>query len=91
MIPVALTARAGSMGLKFLRTLYKGKAKIGTAAKKTATFAANKGYPKTSQFITGTVQKTHKGTKNIKKFVKKYPKSSAAVTGAVAWDMLDND
>tara|TARA_R110002167_G_scaffold203896_2_gene407864 strand:+ start:207 stop:482 length:276 start_codon:yes stop_codon:yes gene_type:complete len=91
MIPVALTARAGSMGLKFLRTLYKGKAKIGTAAKKTAKFAANKGYPKTSQFITGTVQKTHKGTKNIKKFVKKYPKSSAAVTGAVAWDMLDNE
>ena len=89
MIPVAL--RAGSMGLKFLRTLYKGKAKIGTAAKKTATFAANKGYPKTSQFITGTVQKTHKGTKNIKKFVKKYPKSSAAITGAVAWDMLDNE
>jgi hypothetical protein len=89
MIPVAL--RAGSMGLKFLRTLYKGKAKIGTAAKKSATFAANKGFPKTSQFITGTAKKTHKGTKNIKKFVKKYPKSSAAVTGAVVWDMLDKD
>jgi len=46
MIPVGL--KAGSMGLRFLRTLYKGKAKIGAAAKKSATLAANKGFPKTS-------------------------------------------
>jgi len=89
MIPVGL--KAGSMGLRFLRTLYKGKAKIGSAAKKSATLAANKGFPKTSQFISGAAQKTHKGTKNIKQFVKKHPKSSAAVSGAVAWDMLDNE
>jgi len=89
MIPVGL--KAGSMGLRFLRTLYKGKAKIGSVAKKSADLAANKGFPKTSQFISGAAQKTHKGTKNIKQFVKKHPKSSAAVSGAVAWDMLDSD
>ena len=41
MIPAGL--KAGSMGLKFLRTLYKGKAKIGSASKKAASFAAKKG------------------------------------------------
>ena len=89
MIPVGL--KAGSMGLKILRTLYKGKKKIGSASKKAASFAAKKGHAKTSQFITGVSQKTHKGTKWAKRTIKKYPKSSAALGGAIGWDMLDND
>jgi hypothetical protein len=89
MIPVGL--KAGSMGLKILRTLYKGKAKIGKASKKAASFAAKKNYAKTSQFITGVSQKTHKGTKWAKRTIKKYPKSSAAIGGAVGWDLIDRD
>ena len=89
MIPAGL--KAGSMGLKFLRTLYKGKAKIGSASKKAASFAAKKNYAKTSQFITGVSQKTHKGTKWAKRTIKKYPKSSAAIGGAVGWDLIDRD
>ena len=89
MIPAGL--KAGSMGLKFLRTLYKGKAKIGAASKKAAGYAAKKGHAKTSQFITGVSQKTHKGTKWAKRTIKKYPKSSAAIGGAVGWDLIDRD
>ena len=89
MIPAGL--KAGSMGLKFLRTLYKGKAKIGKASKSAASFSAKKGHAKTSQFITGVSQKTHKGTKWAKRTIKKYPKSSAAIGGAVGWDLIDRD
>ena len=88
MIPVGL--KLGGHAIRFLRTLYKGKAKIGSASKKAASFAAKKGHAKTSQFITGVSQKTHKGTKWAKRTIKKYPKSSAALGGAVAWDMIDD-
>ena len=89
MIPVAL--KAGSVGLRILRTLYGAKAKISKVSKATSNLAAKKGYAKTSKFITGVSKKTHKGTKLAKKYIKKYPKSSAAAGGAVAWDILDND
>ena len=89
MIPAGL--KAGSMALRFLRTLYGAKAKVGKASKAAASFAGKKGFTKTSQFITGASQKTHKGTKLAKRKIKKYPKSSAALGGAIGWDMLDND
>ena len=47
--------------------------------------------PKTSQFITGASQKAHKGTMTAKKYAKKYPKTAAAISGAVAFDMFDDD
>ena len=89
MIPAGL--KAGSMALRFLRTLYGAKAKVGKASKAAASFAGKKGFTKSSQFITGASQKTHKGTKLAKRYIKKYPKSSAAIGGAIGWDMLDND
>ena len=89
MIPAGL--KAGSMALRFLRTLYGAKAKVGKASKAAASFAGKKGFTKSSQFITGASQKTHKGTKLAKRYIKKNPKSSAAVGGAIGWDMLDND
>ena len=89
MIPAGL--KAGSVGLRILRTLYGAKAKVGKASKAAASFAGKKGFTKTSQFITGASQKTHKGTKWAKRKIKKYPKSSAALGGAIGWDMLDND
>ena len=89
MIPAGL--KAGSMALRFLRTLYGAKAKVGKASKAASSFAGKKGFTKTSQFITGASQKTHKGTKLAKKYIKKYPKSSAAVGGAIGYDIFDSD
>jgi len=88
---MALPFVAGSTALKFLRTLYKAKKKVGKGASMAASYAGKKGFPKTSQFITGASQKTHKGFMASKRAIKKYPKTSAAVSGAVAWDMLDNE
>ena len=85
MIPVAA---AGTIGLRILKTLYKGKKWIGTGSKKAAEFAG-KHHAGTSKFITGTTQKVHKGTRWAGKKIKKYPKTSAAVGGAAAWDFLD--
>ena len=87
MIPVAA---AGSVGLRILKTLYKGKKWIGRGSKKTAEFAG-KHHAGTSKFITGTTQKVHQGTRWAGKKIKKYPKSSAAFGGAVGWDLIDRD
>ncbi len=89
MIPAAL--KAGSVGLRILRTLYGAKAKIGKTTKAASNLAAKKGLTNTSKFITGASQKTHKGTKLAKKYIKKYPKSSAAVGGAIGYDIFDSD
>ena len=82
---------AGRIGVSMLKYLYKGKAKLGKAAKKSAEYAGKKGHAKTSQFITGVSKKGAEYSKAFGKTVKKYPKTSAAVTGAVAWDILDRD
>ena len=87
MIPVAA---AGTVGLRILRTLYKGKKWIGKGSKKAAAFAG-KHHAGTSKFITGTSQKAHKATKYVARKIKKHPKISAALGGAVAWDIIDND
>ena len=88
---MALPLAAGSTALRFLRTLYKAKKKVGKGASMAADFAGKKGFTKTSQAITGASQKTHKGFMASKRMIKKYPKSSAAIGGAAAWDFLDND
>jgi hypothetical protein len=87
MIPVAA---AGTVGLRILRTLYKGKKWLGKGSKKAAAFAG-KHHAGTSKFITGTSQKAHKSSRWIGKKIKKYPKSSAAIGGAVGWDLIDRD
>ena len=89
MIPAAL--KAGSVGLRILRTLYGAKAKVSKASKAASNLAAKKGLTNTSKFITGVSKKTHKGTKLAKKYIKKYPKSSAAVGGAIGYDIFDSD
>ena len=88
MIPVAA---AGTVGLRILRALYKGKKWIGKGSKSAASFAAQKGHPHLSTAITGASQKTHKATKYITRKIKNNPKSCAAIGGAVVWDILDKD
>ena len=87
---MAIPFMAGGHAMRFLRTLYKGKKKLGTASKKAADFAAKKNLPRVSKGITGASQKAHKGTMIAKKYAKKYPKSAAAISGAVAFDMFDD-
>ena len=87
MIPVAA---AGTVGLRILRTLYKGKKWLGKGSKKAAAFAG-KHHVGTSKFITGTSQKAHKGSRWLGKKIKKHPKSSAAIGGAIGWDLIDRD
>ena len=82
---------AGRVGVSMLKYLYKGKKKLGKFAKKSAEYTAKKGHTKVSQAITGASQKGHIYSKKFGKTLKKYPKTSAAVTGAVAWDILDRD
>ena len=87
MIPIAA---AGTVGLRILRTLYKGKKWIGKGSKKAADFAG-KHHPPTSKAITGASQKVHKGTKYVARKIKKYPLTASALGGAAAWDIVDND
>jgi hypothetical protein len=89
MIPIGL--KAGSMGLKILRQLYGAKVKVGKATKKVADYAGKEGFTKTSKTISGVAKKTHKGTMKAKELAKKYPKSAAAISGAVAFDIFDDD
>ena len=88
---MAIPFMAGGAAMKMLRVLYKGKKKLGAGSKMAAEYASKKGFTKTSQAITGASQKAHQGTMYAKKMAKKYPKSTAALTGAIVWDMFDDD
>jgi hypothetical protein len=88
---MAIPYAAGGAAMKILRLLYKGKKKIGKGSSMAADLAAKKGFTKTSAAITGTSQKVHSGTMKAKKLAKKYPKSAAAITGAVGYDIFDSD
>ena len=88
-IPFAVAA--GTFGRQILKHLYKGQKWVGKKSALAADLAAKKGYTGTSKFITGTSQKTSKGITWAGKKAKKYPKTAAALGGAVAWDILDKD
>ena len=82
---------AGRVGVSMLRYLYKGKKKLGKLSQAASAKAGKAGFAKTSQAITGVSKKGAEYSKKTGKLIKKYPKTSAAVTGAVAWDILDKD
>ena len=86
-----MIAAIGKVGHKVLQHLYTGKKWIGTQSIKAADFAGKKGYAKTSKVITGVSQKGNQAIKWADKTARKHPKSSAALGGAVAWDIIDND
>ena len=68
---------AGSVGLRILKTLYKGKKKIGSATKMAADKAGKAGFTGTSKAITGASKKLHSGSRQVGKFIKKKPKASS--------------
>ena len=85
MIPVA-----GTVGLRILKTLYKGKKMIGSGAKKASKFAADKGFAGTSKAITGTSNRVHQGTKYVSKKIRKNPKASSFAGGVATISFLDD-
>ena len=87
MIPVAA---AGSVGLRILKTLYKGKKKIGSATKMAADKAGKAGFTGTSKAITGASKKIHSGSRQVGKFIKKNPKSSSFAGGVATISFLDD-
>ena len=89
MIPVGL--KAGSVALRMLKTLYKAKKKVGKGTSFVADKAAKGGFTKTSKAITGASQKVHSGLRKTKALAKEYPKSAAALGGAIGYDIFDDD
>ena len=82
---------AGRVGVSMLRHLYKGKKKLGKVAKVAASRAGKHGFTKTSKAITGVSKKAHVYSRQAGKLIKKHPKASSAIGGAVLWDILDRD
>ena len=79
-----------SVGLRILKTLYKGKRKIGKASAIVADKAGKAGLVGTSKAITGASKKVHSGSKIVGKTIKKYPKGSSFAGGVAAVSFLDD-
>ena len=77
MIPI----KAFPVAISMLKGLYKTKKKIGKGSKAAASFAAKKGFGKTSQFITGASKKTHKFTRASGRWIKRNPKEASFAAG----------
>ena len=88
---MAIPYMAGSAGMKMLRTLYKGKVKLKKGTKKAADYLGKQGHAKTSSFVSGVGKKSQAGYRKAKSLAREYPKSAAALTGAIAFDMFDDD
>jgi hypothetical protein len=76
-----IPTKAFPVAISVFKTLYRGKKKLGKASKATASFAAKKGYAKTSKFVTGVSQKAHKFTIASGKWMKKNPKEASFAAG----------
>ena len=79
-----------SVGLRILKTLYKGKRKIGKASAIVADKVGKAGFTGTSKAITGASKKIHSGSKIVGKTIKKYPKGSSFAGGVAAVSFLDD-
>ena len=88
---IPFVVAAGHFGRQILKHLGKGQKWVGKKSVNLADMAAKKGYPGISTAITGTSKRTGEGIKWAKKKAKKYPKTTAALGGAVIWDILDKD
>ena len=81
---------AGTMGLRILKTLYKGKKKLGKGTALVADKAGKAGFTGTSKAITGASKKLHSGSRQVGKFVKKNPKASSFAGGVATISFLDD-
>ena len=81
---------AGTMGLRILKTLYKGKKKLGKGSALVADKAGKAGFTGTSKAITGASKKLHSGSRQVGKFIKKNPKASSFAGGVATISFLDD-
>ena len=79
-----------SVGLRILKTLYKGKRKIGKGSAILADKAGKAGFSGASKAITGASKKIHSGSRIVGKTIKKYPKGSSFAGGVAAVSFLDD-
>ena len=83
--------KAGTIGLRILKTLYKGKKKIGKGSAFLADKAGKAGYTKTSKIITGASKKAHKASRVIGKDIKENPKIASFIGGLGTYNLFDDD
>tara|TARA_R100000329_G_scaffold99568_1_gene82184 strand:+ start:270 stop:545 length:276 start_codon:yes stop_codon:yes gene_type:complete len=73
--------KAFPVAISMLKTLYKGKRKIGKMTGAAGDFAAKKGHPNVAKAIYGTRQKAHKLSRGTGKYMKKNPKEASYAAG----------
>ena len=86
-----LEKAGGEAAKKFLKTLYKGKRKVGKAVEEGATFAGKKGYTKTSKFISGTRKKAHQASRFTGQAIRENPKIASFGAGAYTYKFTKDD
>ena len=69
--------KAFPVAISMLKTLYKGKRKIGKMAGAAGDLAAKKGHTNVAKAIYGTRQKAHKLSRGTGKYMKKNPKEAS--------------
>ena len=79
-----------SVGLRILKTLYKGKRKIGKGSAILADKVGKAGFSGTSKAITGASKKIHSGSRIVGKTIKKYAKGSSFAGGIATVSFLDD-
>ena len=89
-IMIPFIPSAASVGLRILKTLYKGKRKIGKGSAVVADKVGKAGFTGTSQAITGASKKVHQGTRFVGKKIKKNPKTASFLGGAIGMSFLDD-
>ena len=83
--------KAGTIGLRILKTLYKGKKTVGRGSKFLADKAGKAGYAKTSKVITGVSKKAHQASRVIGKDIKEYPKLASYIGGIGTYKFFDDE
>jgi len=73
--------KAFPVAISMLKTLYKGKRKIGKMTGAAGDFAAKKGHTNIAKAIYGTRQKAHKLSRGTGKYMKKNPKEASYAAG----------
>ena len=92
MTALAAEKLGGDAARKFLRTLYKGKRKLGKQVEKGAAFAGKEGYTKTSKFISGSRKKAHKASRFAGQAIRENPKLASFIAGGyVSKKLNEND
>jgi hypothetical protein len=76
-----IPTKAFPVAISILKTLYKGKRKIGKMTGAAADYAAKKGHTTIAKGLYGTRQKAHKFSRGTGKYMKRNPKEASYGAG----------